>query len=416
MPLPSPTDISKLPTIVEVLQRLERMQHNFVARGGWLQVMPQLQMFQQIGLDNPFCSLFNNAAPDAFIVNRLASGRYCCKPNIAQTPFLFRGEKKKHPCVVSAFNRPDNDKDDKLINNLKTADFVSLVKTHPLCRMFDNGINLPSFSRTLFFETNYYGLAQHYNFNTGLIDFSGSALVAAFFAVTENLGGDLYQPITDAGKYGYGVIYLHGIVPQASFQLFSTIGQQVFPRCGAQRAFAFQENNTSFNINTNLQAYYFRHDAECSQKIFDLLDGGKALFPADELGEHAKAIKEKKEVSFVSFANNLYSNPQDTLNGNLERCSAKGITVNPNLNYCFTPDMLSSFFADVKNGIWEQYCASIHFPCSDGNRLKEELLALPKNANYRQYFDIRYYDKLFYHTLEDKFRAEQKYHRQKIKS
>ena len=70
--------------------------------------------------------------------------------------------------------------------------------------------------------------------------------------------------------------------------------------------------------------------------------------------------------------------------------------------------MSQDYFADVKNGIWERYCASIHFPCREGENLKEELLALPKNEHYRQFFEQRYYDKLFYHNLEDKYRAEQK--------
>ena len=62
-------------------------------------------------------------------------------------------------------------------------------------------------------------------------------------------------------------------------------------------------------------------------------------------------------------------------------------------------------------------CSSITLEgaCSNGAKLKEELLALPKNDYYRQYFEQRYYDKLFYHTLEDKYRAEQKLRRITIK-
>lgn len=409
----SKEEIDRLPTINELVELLEAVQREFSDKGGWLQDEPMLRHFAQMGLHNPYASLFNNAKSDEFIVNHLTSGRYCCKPNIASTPFLVRGEKKKYPYIVSAFNR--GDKDDKLVSNLKTADFISLVKTHPLCRMFDNGINLESYNRTLFFETNYYGLAQHYNFNTGLIDFSSSALVAAFFAVTENHGNDIYSPITDTTKYPYGVLYMHGMNYMVSFRMFCTIGQQVFPRCGAQKGFAFQEKLVRLNINEMVRPLPFKHDAECSRLIFEKLDGGKALFPKDELAQHAQHINNCNEVSFLSFADNLYANPQDNIQANLDRCQRKGITVNPNLKYCFTPEMLQDYFADIKNGIWERYCAPIHFPCSNGAKLKEELLALPKNDYYRQYFEQRYYDKLFYHTLEDKYRAEQKLRRITIK-
>lgn len=400
-------EISALPTINELLYFLESEQQRFYNRGGWRVYNPLIVASSQFGLENPYSSYYNNIHRDDFIVNRLASQRYCCKPNLEFSPFLLRGEKQHYPSIISAFNR--GDKDDKLISNLQTNDFVSLVKTHPLCRMFDNGINLPSSSRTFFFEMNYYGLAQHYNFNTGLIDFTNSTLVAAFFATTENLGNDKYRPITDIQRYPYGMIYIHHIIPELTFQMFSTVGHQIFPRSGAQWGFAFQENVCKLNINTMVNAYPFKHDAKCSQEIFNQLQQGKRLFPKDILQQYSQAIRESKEVSFITFAENLYSNPQDNLKGNLERCERKGITVNPNLMYCFTPDMLTSFFMDVKNGLWEQYCEPIHFPCKDGAKLKEELLSLPKNDYYKQFFEQRYYDKLFYHTLEDKFRAERKF-------
>lgn len=399
-------EISALPTINELLYTLESAQQVFYNRGGWRTYSPLMSFSAQFGLKNPYSSYVNDAHRDDFIVNRLASKRYCCKPNLEFSPFLLRGENRHYPSIISAFNR--GDEDDKLISNLKTGDFVSLIKTHPLCRMFDNGINLPSFSRTFFFEMNYYGLAQHYNFNTGLIDFTNSTLVAAFFATTENLGNDVYRPITDTRKHPYGVIYTHRINPELTFQMFSTVGHQVFRRSGAQWGFAFQENISRININTIVGAYPFRHDAKCSQEIFDQLEQGNRLFPKDILQPHSQAIRDSREVSFISFADNLYANPQDSLKKNLERCESKGISVNPNLKYCFTPDMLDSFFADVKNGIWEQYCEPIHFPCREGVKLKEELLALPKIEHYRQYFERRYYDNLYYHTLEDKYRAERK--------
>ena len=91
----SKEEIDRLPTIIELVELLEAVQREFSDKGGWLQDEPMLRHFAQTGLNNPYASLFNNAKSDEFIVNHLTSGRYCCKPNIANTPFLVRGEKKK---------------------------------------------------------------------------------------------------------------------------------------------------------------------------------------------------------------------------------------------------------------------------------------------------------------------------------
>ena len=58
--------------------------------------------------------------------------------------------------------------------------------------MFDAGIALEGLSKTIFLEMNYYGLAQHYGFNTGLLDFSSDIEVAAFFGATKWLATDTY--------------------------------------------------------------------------------------------------------------------------------------------------------------------------------------------------------------------------------
>lgn len=395
----SPQQIQELPNILQVLDSLQDIQDNFVDSGGWCGKDPDLFVQAKLlGLECSYSSYYNSCAPDDFLVSRLASKRFCFKPNLAYVPFLCRGERAEYPSVISAFERKDPA--DRLISNLKTMDFVRFVRTHPLCRMFDNGIKLKSYPKTFFFETNYYGLAQHYNFNTGLIDFSSSKLVAAFFATTINKGSDIYEPIEDTNMNPYGVLYVHRINPRMSFGMFSTIGQQVFPRPGAQLGFFYQEKNSLIDINKIITKIYFKHDAACSRQIFQMMDKGKRLFPKDELVEVSEIINKSDKVSLVSFAENLYANPIDTLDKNMALCSSKGITIDSSFAYHFTPEMLKGFFEDIKNNRWEEFCRPIHFYFKDGEKLKEELLALPKNENYQQYFDLRYYERLFYHSLE----------------
>ncbi len=398
MQILSAPEIQKLPNIDELLDIIEGIRYDFEIQGGWESKITNIKdTAYYLGLSSSLAPYYNNAEPDDFIVSRLATKRFCFKPNLTNVPFLLRGQNKEYPYIISPFERKDSD--DKLISRLKTEDFVSFVKTHPLCRMFDNGIQLPSFNKTLFFEMNYYGLAQHYNFHTGLIDFTVSPLVAAFFATTINKGNDTYAPIEDTNEYPYGVVYVHAIMP-LTFKMFSTIGQQVFPRTGAQYGFFFQEQQyPPYYIGNHVYKFHFKHNAECSRRIFNLLDGGKRLFPKDDLCEMALEINNSKEVSLLSFAENLYTNPKDSLENNLERCRNKGVNINPNLFYIFTPELLQTYFQDIKNGLWEEFCRPIVFYAPEGDKLKDELLNLPNDKHYQQYFDQRYYERLYYHQL-----------------
>lgn len=98
-------EISALPTINELLYTLESAQQVFYNRGGWRTYSPQMSFSAQFGLKKPYSSYVNDAHRDDFIVNRLASKRYCCKPNLEFSPFLLRGENRHYPSIISAFNR-----------------------------------------------------------------------------------------------------------------------------------------------------------------------------------------------------------------------------------------------------------------------------------------------------------------------
>lgn len=389
----------ELPNIEELLQQLLNQRNIFQTFKGWQQVIPNIKdLTDQHGLSSSLAAYYNHANPNDFIVSRLQSKRYCLKPNLHYTPYILRGQNREYPQILSAFERLDGDS--KLISNLKTLDFINFIKTHPLCKMFDHGIKLSSFSKPIFFEMNYYGLAQHYNFNTGLIDFTSNPLIAAFFATTKNIGNDRYVPIENTREYSYGVIYVHYIKPDSTFGMFSTIGQQIFPRTGAQRGFFFQEQHVRLPIQCLVKKYYFKQDSVCSRKIFQLFNEGKSLFPKDNLCEIAKNIHESHEVSLLSFAENLYANPSDSLQKNLKRCKDKGIFVNPQLRYSYSSDLLATYYQDLKNGLWEQFCEPIYFHHTQGKKLKEELLNLPNNPNYQMYFNKNYHNQLYYHMME----------------
>lgn len=400
-------EIQLLPTIEEVIGSFATLTLQFDCNGGWTNHSALSHFPIDAAWDLPNAEFLNDADDEQFIAVRTQMKRVSLKPNLKYRPFLFRGEKKDHGKIISSFSQENLTEDKKLLKqeearekhliaNLKAEDFMALLKTHPLFMMLDRGIFLEPVRKPIFINMNYYGLAQHYNFRTALIDFSPEIEVAAFFATTINKGDDVYEPVTDTVKYPYGVIYVHQIEPYLSFKGigFTTIGLQLYPRTGAQRGFCFNEGMTPFDVNKLVKPIYFRQDAEASKRIFNLMNEGKALFPDDSISKYAKMIADSNEISGETFARNLYSN-QDNLEENLDVLTRHHMKVNWHKMCHFDNDMLKELDQDLKNGLWEQFCRQIYFADSEkGEQMSESLLNLPKNPAYRHYFTISDYERI----------------------
>lgn len=404
----SQCQIDQLPSINQVVDFCHTIENTFVDSGGWSginQDMPPMGLFRQLGLSNPWSAYDNNGTNEDFIVSRLGSGRFALKPNLRHRPFLYRGQNTFYPHIVSGFYR--SSKEDKLIANLKVADFILLLKSHPLFRMFDAGINLSGYNKTIFLEMNYYGLAQHYGFNTGLLDFSSDIEVSAFFGATKWLAPDKYCRF-DEGGTPYGVIYRYPVHPSSTFVVegFSSIGLQVFPRSGLQKGFLQDSGKMNINGNGSVVAIPFRHDAVENQKIVDRWQGGQLLFAPDELSPIADIILTSKVISLSAFAYNLYVNPQDNEAENREICTRQGYAIEPHLRYVFTEELLEMYFDKIRNGWWEDFCNRIYWGDSKkALSLKQQIIELPRNMYYRQYFDKGEYRRLYYHQIDEEIRA-----------
>lgn len=400
-------EIAKLPTIDEVIADYSILAMQFEDSGGWQNHPLVGNIPPNAFWDSPYADFINLAEDDQFVAVRTQMGRVTLKPNLCNRRFLFRGEKKDHGRIISSFSQENYDKDKQLleqqiarekhvISNLQAEDFMALLKTHPLFMMLDRGIFLSPERKPIFINMNYYGLAQHYNFRTGLIDFTPEIEVAAFFATTVNKGDDTYEPLTDTDKYPYGVIFVHEINPLLTFKGlgFTTIGLQLYPRTGKQKGFCFNEGLMPFDVNKMVTPVYFRQDAVLSQKIFEAMKGGKALFPDDSIAKYAKRIIKSKEVTGQTFTQNLYSN-QDSLDENLSILAKHHIDVNWHKELYFDSDMLNELEQDLKNGLWEQFCEQIYFADEQkGKKMKESLLGLPKNPAYQHYFNLKYYNSI----------------------
>ena len=402
-------EIAHLPTLDTVVNHFKEEEQDFLDNGGWwsdsrLNVIPPDACWHFPNMDYR-----NNASDDKFIITQTVSKRHTLKPNLRLHCFLYRGQNRVYDNIISSFGREELDKGNPLaleeyrkkhlLSNLKAEEFMALLKTHPLFMMLDRGIVLAPERRPIFINMNYYGLAQHYNFHTGLIDFTSDIESAAFFACTQNNGDDQYEPITDTNKYPYGVLYVHRINPELTFKFwgFSTIGLQLYPRTGAQKGYCYNEGKMPTDVNSIVEKVLFKHDPFVSKKYCERKKNGSLLFPTDSISKYAKEILNGNEISGATFIQNLYSN-QDSFDENMQVLQQNNISVNWHKQMHFTGEMLQDLGQDLKNGLWEEFCKQIYIPDENkGKEMHESLLNLPKNPAYSHYFNINEYERITYY-------------------
>lgn len=410
-------DATKLPSLLQLVDILKRKSSEIIAKrdaNGHIDSNME-ESWHSINME-----YYNHADEDKFIVVQTQKRRHTLKPNLRNCGFIYRGQRKEYPHILSSFARDEYDSQGNplvlkqfrpkhLRSNLLSEDFIALLMTNPLSMMFDRGIILEPEKRPFFINMNYYGLAQHYGFKTGVVDFTTDINVAAFFASTISVGYDKYRPLTDEDIKAnpVGVIYVHPIIPDLTFKPilpFTTIGLQIYPRSGAQRGILFNEGTVP--IEECVQPFRFRQEVGISKFIFERMHEGSDLFPKDSICMYAKEILEGDDVSGLTFAQNMYSN-QDNLDENLFELKQENIHVNWHKRMYFTQNMLHDFDQDLKNGMWEQFCNQIYFGDSQvGKKMHESLLNLPKNPAYQAYFNINEYPRLTYYWNSMDVRAK----------
>lgn len=377
--------IIEIPTLKELISQLEK-QNSCID-------IPTITDY-----NHPLISIKNKGGKDQFIVSGLRSGRYSLKPNLTNQKFLFRGQRGLHnPCYPSIFRQ---EKDSYIIENLKVDEFRILIRSHPLSMMFERGINLENNLPPFFFEMNYYGLAQHYEFKTAVLDFTSDINVAAFFATTKYDSDGKYTPILN--EESIGEFMVHEIKPDTfGANKFTTIGLQIFPRSGQQKGFLYTSiKGHDINQNETVKRYPFKHSNDVSQHYFDKMKQGYELFPQDDLAPLASEILQSKEISLAAINDNFIFNQKANFKDILTLIEDNGFKINPFRKPTFELENLKDYYHNIKNGLWEDFCKQIFFAGEQGQKLSENLLKLPQNNSYKQYFDEKYFSKI---SLFNKF-------------
>lgn len=339
----------------------------------------------------PFAAYYNDADDDKFIMTPLFSGRYSLKPNLRKRAFLFRGENEWHPKSYPSIFRKEQK---SYLGNMILIDEMNvLLMNHPLIKLLHNGFEIRG--KTMAFEMNTYGLAQHYETKTALMDLTSDINVAAFFATSKyDENTKEYTPITDESKEG--VLYLFKLDPNRFLPdnfmkgkpTLHTIGLQLFPRSGQQKGFLLDmQKGINFNEQEEVTVIKFRHNAEKSIEIYELMDGGNKLFPNDILADYCNR-SDRKIVSHAAIHANLKRNPKETFKSLVQKLKELGFTITEKTPL-FSPDEMMKFYKDLHNGGWEQFCKQIHYPVGCDEISYDELLNLMHREEYKLAFGIQ---------------------------
>lgn len=243
---------------------------------------------------------------------------------------FYRGENQIFQKSQPSLNRKLQEKDDKTqelyraISNLRICQFTNFILNIDALQYWYAKIS----------DINVKALAQHYGFDTHLLDLTNDFKVALFFATCKYVPEtDSYIPLTKEmievnEESKYGVIYhapnwiLDYTNIGGSFQwnfehmedvrdrpysfdsgdldgMAFQIGYQPLMRCHHQSGYIFpMRSNSSLQVDSRFEILHFKQSPELSQRVFEMMDGGKKVFPYEGIVE-AKDVLDQIRTSKI---------------------------------------------------------------------------------------------------------------------
>ena len=252
---------------------------------------------------------------------------------------FFRGENQIYPKSIPSLNRKlellDLDKRSgelyRAIANLRIIRFGDFIWNFDIVPFWEAKIS----------DVNYKALAQHYGFETSLLDLTNDFNIALFFATCKYIEEkDSYEPLTKEDiekceETKWGVIYhspnwmldyyngdnIFRIqdrftlkeMQEGKFEIDSgkfdgvafQTGFQPFMRCSMQNAYVLpMKEDVPLQLNNRFEKIYFRQSPELSQKVFKMMKNGKKVMPAEGINS-AKKIIDKIKSTLIFTENNI---------------------------------------------------------------------------------------------------------------
>lgn len=245
---------------------------------------------------------------------------------------FFRGENQVFSNSQPSLNRKLMRKDERkqelyrAVANLRIFHFSNFLWN----------INVVPYWHAKLSDVNYKALAQHYGFDTHLLDLTNDFRVALFFATCKYIPEtDSYIPLTKEiieakEENKYGVIFhspnwkLDFISPGGSLQWLDDhredmrdrpysfdsgdldgiafqIGYQPLMRCHHQSGYIFpMRSKYPLQADNRFEILHFEQSPELSQRVFEMMEGGKKVFPYEGISEAKTILDQIKNAKVFS--------------------------------------------------------------------------------------------------------------------
>lgn len=192
-------------------------------------------------------------------------------------------------------------------------------------------------------DVNFMALAQHYGFETCLLDLTNDFMTALFFATCyyDRKAGE-YRPLTEemihaSGNTKYGVLFhsphwvIGSLEPECGLRFFAKhwqeirtaiypldsgemdgmafqIGYQPLHRCHSQNGYIFpMKDARPLQEDNRFEKLRFRQSAELSRKVFDYMDAGRKVFPNEGINAAEPVLQKIQTGTTFSDANLKYA-------------------------------------------------------------------------------------------------------------
>lgn len=295
---------------------------------------------------------------------------------------LFRGEVKRYHHTESSLSRTTRDMD-KLARELSHA--LSNMRICQFRKLLWK-LNVVPYWEAKLSEVNYKALAQHYGFETFLLDLTNDFRTALFFA-TCKLENNRWRPLSQSDidkneESKYGVIYhspdwvFDFMQPKSFFHWYMShegdrrdrfyvigsgdldgiafqIGLQPLHRCHTQSGYVYpMKTERPLNENPWFEKIYFSQSVELSQRVFDMMHEGRDIYPEEGITVGLDVIEEIKNGLIFSEDDLLWAYELDecdrTLFPAISGLKTALMKAYPSIefrkeevDYSFTPDQLA---------------------------------------------------------------------------
>lgn len=251
---------------------------------------------------------------------------------------FFRGENQQYLKSVPSLLRRQEGKNKYESELIK---IIAVMRSYQF-EKFIRKINVVPFWEAKLSDINVAALAQHYGFDTCLLDLTNDFRTALFFATCKyDYETDSYRPLTkkdieatESSKYGvifhapnWVLDYINGGNVEWQMQhmndqreepysfysgeldgLAFQIGYQPLMRCHCQSGYIMPMMKAIPLQNDNrFEKLRFLQSEELSNRVYKMMDGGKKVFPNEGIGKAVDILRTIQKASVFSEDDLLYA-------------------------------------------------------------------------------------------------------------